>query len=116
VRRFTSNAARKFTTEILVGQWILIGVLTLAIFLAYTEYRNLVNCVNEYVHNSQAAQQARAEAATKNDLAVDRMVEDVLLAQSDVETRQALERYKQTRAEVIKTQKQNPVPTPPDHC
>jgi hypothetical protein len=107
----------KYPRQIIVSNWILIMVMTLALVLAYKANRDLVGCVNQYFQDSQAVQRARAEAAEKNDQAVEDMVQGVLKpGATPAEVRGALEKYLEARGQVEDERRKNPVPTPPDHC
>lgn len=95
----------KYTSKLLVGSWIMMGVMTLALVLGFAAFRDYVNCANAVTEG----QRARAEASQRSDAAVDRMVDGVLVAGSPGQTREALETYRAERREVERIRKDNPV-------
>lgn len=94
--------------------WLVVSVLAMVLAvvsgLRSQSYARCQAAVNDAL---VAAQIGRDEAAAHDRQAVDRMVTDVLAARSPADTRAALERYRDTRAEADRNRAEHPLPAPP---
>lgn len=81
---------------------------------AESQLRSYVVCQSKWNTFLHQAITARGESGTAATLALDNLIDATLQAKSDGEIRTALEQYKSARTLQIKTQKEHPLPPPPD--
>lgn len=87
----------------LVGSWNTSAKLT-----------SYVQCQAQWNQFLQSSLDARNGAASEATSAMDELVDSVTNAKSREETKAALEKYKMARANQLETQKNHPLPPPPD--
>lgn len=73
-----------------------------------------VQCQSEWNSFLHRALEARTSAGAEATAAMDNFIDAVALAKSNEDIRAALARYKEARANQLKTQQENPLPPPPE--
>lgn len=92
----------------------LVAVLSLVVALYVgTQQISLNNCVIRYMDDNNASTKARASAADKDRIALDKMVTTIVGATSNQTVRQALNDYVKARSDANKERELNPLPGPP---
>lgn len=107
--------------RVLGSRWfglVLLAASLAALSLSYVTtarlqaYTRCQVAVNDAIVN---AQRARADAATTDREALDKLVTGVLAAQDRSASRAALQAYVDARADADKARADNPIPDPPSH-
>lgn len=102
--------------RVVAGSWIMIAVLTLVTVILYVDNRRTKECLADYIKADYAATAPRIQAVGETDLAVDKMVESVLGADTREESVAALQEYRTTRQKAS-AQIANHLPPPfPEKC
>lgn len=91
------------STISLVGSWETSSKLT-----------TYVQCQSQWNTFLHKALEARTNSGAEATLAMDELVDAITEAKSADDTRAALARYKEARANQLRTQNENPLPPPPD--
>lgn len=98
----------------MVGQWLLIGVMTIALLLLYVGYVRVHNCLDNYIQQNNQAQQVRSRAAEEERSSMVRVFDAIVNKPADV--RSVIAAHLSLLKKNDELREANPYPEPPSHC